>query len=149
MLCVWWSVNGVHYWELLNENDTITANVYSSQISKLEAVVKRRDGKAREYCFLHDNARPHISNLVKNKLEEVGWKLLPHPPYSCDIAPSDYHPFRGMHNALKRKIFKNEAELKNFIQDFFDSQPSAFYAKGINMLPERWQQFIDSGGEYI
>ena len=82
--------------------------------------------------------RPHIAKVVKAKLDEFGLKMLPHPPYSCDLALSDYHLFRSMSNALKKKIFKNETEFKKFIKDFFDSHlPPAFYAKGIHMLPDR------------
>ncbi|KAG5325253.1 MOS1T transposase, partial [Pseudoatta argentina] len=36
--------------------------------------------------LLHDNARPHVAKPVKTS-------VLPHPPYSPDIAPSDFHLF--------------------------------------------------------
>ena len=40
--------------------------------------------------LLHDNARPHIVKVIKKYLETLKWDVLPHPPYSLDIAPSDY-----------------------------------------------------------
>ena len=43
--------------------------------------------------FHHDNARPHAAIPVKNYLENSGWEVLHHPPYSPDLAPSDYHLF--------------------------------------------------------
>jgi hypothetical protein len=31
----------------------------------------------------------------------VNWEVLPHPPYSPGIAPSDYHLFRAMDNFMQ------------------------------------------------
>ena len=46
--------------------------------------------------LLHDNAQPHVAAPVKTYLETFKWEILPHPPYSSDIASSDYHLFRSM-----------------------------------------------------
>lgn len=50
--------------------------------------------------LLHDNARPHVVVSVKNYLKTLDWEVLPHPPSSPDIAPSDYHLFRSVAHAL-------------------------------------------------
>ena len=34
----------------------------------------------------HDNARPHTANLVRDKLQRFGWKILPNPPYSLHLS---------------------------------------------------------------
>jgi len=53
-------------------------------------------GKRPEYeqrhdkvILFHDNARPHVAKVVKKYLETLKWDVLPHPPYSPNIAPSD------------------------------------------------------------
>jgi hypothetical protein len=33
------------------------------------------------------------SHCTLGKIEKFEWKVLPHPPYSLDLAPSDYHLF--------------------------------------------------------
>jgi hypothetical protein len=40
--------------------------------------------------LLHDNARPHIHSDFINYLTQEGINIIPHPPYSPDLAPSDY-----------------------------------------------------------
>ncbi|KAG5318760.1 MOS1T transposase, partial [Pseudoatta argentina] len=46
-----------------------------------------------QVILLYDNARPHVAKPVKTYLETLKWEVLPHPPYSPDIAPSDFHLF--------------------------------------------------------
>ncbi|CAH2095448.1 unnamed protein product [Euphydryas editha] len=77
--------------------------------------------------LLHDNALSHVAVPVKNYLKTLDWKVLPHPPYSPDIAPSDYHLFRLMANALSEQRF----------------------TYGIRMLPERWERVFASNGQYF
>ena len=48
----------------------------------------------------HDNARPHVAKVVKTYLETLKWEVLPYPPYSPDVASSDYHLFRSMAHGL-------------------------------------------------
>ena len=149
MLCVWWSIAGVIYWELLPQNTTLTAAKYCIQITKVAAEVEKKGLKGRKIYFQHDNAKPHTAGVVKKKLEQLGWKLLPHPPYSPDLAPSDYHLFLSLSNDLRDRNFINEAELKSYLQGFFDSKSPEFYARGIHELHSRWQRVIGSNGTYI
>ena len=60
----------------------------------------------------HDNARPHVNSVVNNYLESTKWVNLPHPPYSPDIAPSDYCLFRSMQSALSGERFSSREALK-------------------------------------
>ena len=41
-----------------------------------------------------DNSRPHKSLKKKKKLAGLKYDILPHPPYSPDLSPTDYHLFR-------------------------------------------------------
>ncbi len=47
-------------------------------------------------CLLHDNAAPHTAKVTKETLESLGFRVLPHSPYSPDLAPSDFHLFRPL-----------------------------------------------------
>jgi histone-lysine N-methyltransferase SETMAR len=41
MLCIWWDVRGVVYWELLDPNQTVTAEVYCTQLDRLNENLKK------------------------------------------------------------------------------------------------------------
>ena len=54
---------------------------------------KRSEMLSDGIILLHDNARPHTANLVKDKLQRFGWETLQHPPYSPDFFLCDFHIF--------------------------------------------------------
>lgn len=149
MLSVWWGVRGVVYWELIPNNKTVTAAVYCAQLDKLKAQLEAKHPEQRKVHFLHDNARPHVALSTRQKLMQFGWDVLPHPPYSPDLAPTDYHLFLSLSNKLRDQSFENEDDLKAFLDNFFDSHPPEFYKKGIHSLATRWQSVIDNNGAYI
>jgi len=149
MLSVWWGVRGVVYWELLPDNTTVTADVYCAQLEKLSERLSSERPDQQKVYFLHDNARPHIAKSTRAKLLELGWEVLPHPPYSPDLAPTDYYLFRSLSNNLRDSEFDNKADLKQYLEGFFASKPTEFYARGIHSLHTRWQTVIDNDGTYI
>ncbi len=99
--------------------------------------------------FLQDNARPHTANVTKELLEQFGWEVLKHPPYSPDMAPSDYHLFRSLEHFLRNKKSQNVNEMSVALSDFFDSKPHEFYRRGIFMLTDKWLDVMDSKGDYF
>jgi len=73
---------------------------YRLQLIRLSRALREKrpeyDQRHDKVILLHDNARPHVAKVVKKYLETLKWDVLPHPPYSPDIAPSDYWLFRRM-----------------------------------------------------
>jgi [histone H3]-lysine36 N-dimethyltransferase SETMAR len=83
------------------------------------------------------------------KLLQLGWEIMPHPPYSPDLAPSDYHLFRSLQNHLQGKTFDRREDVEIFLRQFFESLPASFYRDGIHSLAERWRTVVDNDGEYV
>jgi len=99
------------------------------------------------------HARSHVAAPVKIYLETLKWEVLPHPPYSPDIAPFDYHLFRSMTHGLSEQHFTSlifwYEDTKNCIDDWIASKDEAFFRRGIHMLPERWEKVVASDGHYF
>jgi histone-lysine N-methyltransferase SETMAR len=53
---------------------------------------------------LHDNAPAHRALATQKKLACLGFQCLDHPPYSPDLAPSDYHLFPGLKKTIGREV---------------------------------------------
>lgn len=146
-------MKGVLYYELLEPNETVTKELYQRQLLKLsEELDKKRPftghGK-RPVKLLHDNARSHVAKLVRETLTTLRWEVLPHPAYSPDLSPTNYHLNRSIENALKGKQFHSIEEVRNWVDEFLASKDQQFYSDGIHQLPQKWQQALDSNGDYF
>jgi hypothetical protein len=73
--------------------------------------------------------------MTKGGIRELDWEIIPHPPYSPDLAPSDYHFFRALYNNLLEDSFDNDTELQNWLDDFFTAKPADFFKRGSKTCP--------------
>ena len=97
---VFWDAEGCILIEFLECGKTTNATHYVRHYSKLRrALCNEHPG--RKVILQHDNAQPHTAHLTLEKIENVGWEVLPHPPYSPDLAPSDYHLFDFLKNQIR------------------------------------------------
>ncbi|XP_025264307.1 histone-lysine N-methyltransferase SETMAR-like [Camponotus floridanus] len=152
MLSISWDFKGIVFLSFYRTT-TINSEVYCHQLDKLNDSLKQKRSKLikrKGIVFHQDNARPHTSLVTRQKLLQLGWYILPHPPYSPDLAPSDYYLFRSLQNFLDgKKTFTSNEEVKNHLDQFFASKEQKFYERGIILLPERWQKVLDQNGQYI
>jgi len=81
--------------------------------------------------FLHDNAPVHRALATQKKLAYLGFQYLDHPPYSRDLAPSDYHMFPGLKKQLKGRHFYSDAEVISAAETWLDGQYSEFFLSGL------------------
>jgi len=48
--------------------------------------------------------------------------MLPHPPHSPDLVPSDYHPFPKLTEHLKGQRFSCDEEVKSAVRKLFKNK---------------------------
>ena len=114
-----------------------------------EAIRLKRPHRQGQTILLHENARPHVAQVVKAALQELEWEVLQHSPYSPDLASMDYYLFRSLSNHVRGVTFDIEKDLKNWLNKFFDIRPGDFWRNSIDKLVERWKEVVNSNGEYI
>ena len=90
----------------LSESLQNSANWWDEpKLQRLKPILINRDGPV-----LHKNAWQHVAQSVLQKLDKLGYKVLPHPPYSPDLLSTDYHFFRHLNNFFQGKCFHNQQE---------------------------------------
>jgi len=82
----------------------------------------------------HDNARPHIAVVTIEMFWKLKFRHFPHPTYSPDLTPSDYHIFGPLINALHRYQFANDEEVKDVVLMLLHVQLKTLFADGITKL---------------
>ena len=75
---------------------------------------------------------PIACRTTLQKLNELGYKVLPPPSYSPDLSPNDYHFFKHLENFLQEKHFHNQQEAGHAFHELVESWSTDFYATGIN-----------------
>ena len=131
----------------------MSATSYCTVVQDLrQAIRKKRPGLLRQgVLLLHDNARPHTASATQETIRQMHWEVLPHPPYSPDLAPSDFHLFGPMKHYLGGKHFTDDEEVQHNIRHcriLLLQQSTEFYAEGIQKLVERWDKCINVAGDY-
>ena len=97
----------------------------------------------------HDNAPAHSARVTKDLLREFRWEVIPHPPYSPDLAPSDFFLFPKLKESLKGTRFHSIVEAKNATSPWFLTRPDTFFRDGLKTWNHRLEKCIDQDGTYI
>ena len=103
----------------------------------------------KKLILQHENARPHVAKPVKTYLETLKWEVLPHPPYSPDISPSDYYLYRSMAHGLADQQFRSYEDIEKWHDSWIASKDEHFYRNGIRVLPERWEKVVANDGNTL
>ena len=84
------SFGSVKEWSWLIILSTVTW--YAGKLWRLcQESAKKKQGKlARGIMLLQDNAPAYRSQVNMSAVTDRGFEILPHPPYSSDMAPSDW-----------------------------------------------------------
>ena len=153
MLSVWWNYQGVLHYEFIPEGRAVNAELYCAHLDRVYNILKDKYPalvNQNRVLLQFNNAPCHRARLTQQKIDELfGVEVLPHPPYSPDVAPSDYGLFRSMEHFLRGRKFKTLAEVEEGCQEFFSTKDQNWYCQQIRLLVERWQMVTGNGGLYF
>ena len=114
MLTIIWGVYGTYIIDELPEGEHFNSQYFVEHILlPLEAQKQIIwPGRGNHKILLHlDNCRVHNSQYTQSVMDQTIFKRAPHPPYSPDIAPSDFFLFGYIKEKLKGHLHNNKEEL--------------------------------------
>ena len=117
MLIIYIDSNGLIHHEFVPEGKTVNVDVYEGILKlPLQHIwwVQPELYQSGQWNFLH-NTRPHTAISVLNFLAQCKVTVLPHPPYSPDLAIANFVFFPQLKLALKGLPFIDVAEVKQCV----------------------------------
>ena len=150
-LTVFWDIQGPITISFLQKRSLVNNANYCELLKHIKKDIKNKcRGHQSEGVILHcDNARPHTAAQTVQTINNLGWKLLPHPLYSPDLAPSDFHLFGFLKEFTKGTKFESGDEVKSVVSNWLRHQSNNFYAEGIRKLVQRWKKPGTLLGDYV
>ncbi|GFR78106.1 transposase [Elysia marginata] len=145
MLSCFCDCDGIIMTDYMEKAKTVTGEYYSGLLKRLRSeLARRRRGKFRSgVLLLHDNAPAH---RARQAAERCGFKILPHLPYSPDLAPSDFCLFPNLKKSIKRRRFEDSTDAITAVEAWFQAKSDTFYSQGLLKVKERWEKCVTQLG---
>ncbi|RCN51839.1 hypothetical protein ANCCAN_01927 [Ancylostoma caninum] len=90
--------------------------------------------------LFRDNARHRVSRVSRKtlpKLNDLCYRILPHPAYSSDLSPTDSPFLKPFDNFIKGKMFKNQIDAENASNELTALKCSDSYHKDVRGFLKR------------
>ena len=152
LYAIFFSGEGVAIKVPVKKGKSITGKYYKDVVlKKLKKYYQRRRPATgfKHVRLLHDNAPAHTSAIVTAFLKKEKVTVLPHPPYSPDLAPCDFFLFPKLKAFLAGRKYQSRQALGSAIHQYLITVPKSAYRDTFKKWIRRLKLCISSQGEYF
>ena len=146
MATVFWDAKGVIMLDFLPKRSTITGVYHANLLDQLRTAIreKRRDKLSKGVSLQQDTCK-----VAMDAVERNGYKLIPHPAYSPDLAPSDFFLFPNLKKDIRGLHFRSDEEVVTAVEEWVNGKDPDFFSFGLMALEYRLSKLITLEGNYI
>jgi histone-lysine N-methyltransferase SETMAR len=117
-------------------------------LRKLAVAIQRKRPNLQNNSASWQRSTTHSASTSRGDCSK-GVDCLPHPPYSPDLAPSDFFLFGPLKDFLRGQKFKNDGEVKAAMRSWVRQCNPDFFGDGFAQWKTRWDKCVTRGGDYI
>ena len=118
MIIVFFDSRGMVHKEFAPPGQTVNHALYKDILERLRKWVQRvRRGIADDWVLQNDNAPAHTALSIREFLTKKNIPVLPHSPYSPDLAPCDFFLFPKLKSKLKGHHFGTMENIQKIVTD--------------------------------
>ncbi|UYV74922.1 hypothetical protein LAZ67_12001810 [Cordylochernes scorpioides] len=129
---------------------TVNSAFYLEVLRRLKRRIARVRTDFKDTVKLHhDNATSHTAFIITNFLARSNTPVIPHPPYSPDLAPCDFFLFPRLKREMKGKHWETVENIQHHVTTFLRSIPVEEFQGAFQSWQTRLRKCIDAGGMYF
>ena len=136
MASIVWDSQGVIMIDHLELGRMINDAYYAVKLRRLRQKIARKGwGKLTHgILLLQDKAPANTSQITISAASKCGFEILPHPPYSPDMAPFNYYLLQKLKsNLCDTQYWSNEGTIEA-VNEYLWDQEKVFYFEGMGKL---------------
>ena len=152
LYAIFFSGEGVAIKVPAKKGKSITGKFYKDVVLKKlkKYYQKRRPATGFKHVrLLHDKAPAHTSAIVTAFLKKEKITVLPHPPYTPDLAPCDFFLFPKLKAFLAGRKYQSRQALGSAIHQYLITVSKSAYRDAFKKWIHRLKLCISSHGEYF
>ena len=152
MITVIWGVYGTYIIDDLPEGEHYNSAYFIEHI--LRPLEEQKDQiwptRGEHKIWLHlDNCKVHNSKATQKEIELSTFQRAPHPPYSPDLAPSDFYLFGTIKGKLRGQSFQTREALYEAINEKINEISPSERMRVFDEWKERCQWVYEHKGLYF
>jgi transposase len=130
----------------------VNKQLYQDFLARLRDAVRRKRPELWEnqtWMLHHNNAPAHASLLIRSYLAKHQISVVPHPPYSPDLARGDFFLFPKLKTTLKRHRFEIIDEIQENAKREQRAITESAIQEAFQQWKKHWERCIASRGDYF
>ncbi|UYV82242.1 K02A2.6-like [Cordylochernes scorpioides] len=147
IIIVFFDIRGIVHCEFVPQGQTVNSAFYLEVLRRLKRRIARVRTDIKDTVKLHhDNATSHTAFIITNFLARSNTPVIPHPPYSPDLAPCDFFLFPRLKREMKGKHWETVENIQHHVTTFLRSIPVEEFQGAFQAWQTRFRKCIDAGG---
>jgi transposase len=143
--------DGVVHRKFVPTGTNVTAAFYVEVLTRFRENIRRKRLQKwkNDWALHHDNAPSHTAMAVQQFLGKNNVPIVPHPPYSPDLAPSDFWLFVTLKIGLRGRRFAAVEDIKENAEARLRAIKKKIFHQCYNNWIDRWHKCVCADGKYI
>jgi transposase len=150
MVICFFSKTGSEFVHVVPEKVSVDSEYFIKNVIKpLHRNFQKRYGRKYKSIIHFDNCSVHVSTDSEKALKKTNFKTLKHPPYSPDLAPSDFFLFGRVKSELGKYKIHSEEQLQKAVTNIMKKISKNEYEKVFTSWKTRLSTAISVRGRYF
>jgi len=150
MVAMFWDSEGMILTHCVPKGTTVTGKTYENVLrTKFLPALREKWPKKAAAVLFHHNTPPHRAACVHQFFDDNNFEVVPHAPYSPDLAPSDFWLFPTLKDTLRGCTFSSRSTLATAIFQWSQRTPKGEFVAAMQSWRQRCKKCVCLQGDYV